>query len=53
MRSQTKIFDQCSPTTDSSGNTLYVCSVNMTGVCQGRGWVAQRRLLGLALADLR
>jgi len=31
--SQAKIFDQCSSMTDGSGNTLYVCSVNMTGMC--------------------
>lgn len=31
--SQSRIFDQCSPITDSSGNTLYVCSVNMSGMC--------------------
>lgn len=31
--SQARIFDQCSPIADGNGNTLYVCSVNMTGMC--------------------
>lgn len=31
--SQARIFDQCSPISDGNGGTLYVCSVNMTGMC--------------------
>ena len=34
--SQARIFDQCSSITDGNGSPLYVCSVNMTGVCHVR-----------------